>query len=546
MTAQPPPEGRTPLQYEASVLAQNVRRVRDHFLNQTFDLTLEGAQGRKRTLIILFLGAGFLIALFTHPIGDWILGLRNLFIWSLNPLVRQSFTTNPVSDLIVLAVGSVSNLFRFFAILVFPYWVAVHAASLYLADIFEKPAWIARNFIGQVALGGAGETISIENGEFLDKEISRIYAIGGPGYVSVDRNSAALFEKPDGRPHVIGPTIYGPVRLDGFERFRSVIDLRDQHIEMRDQANREITSRSLDGVPVSAIDVSLRFGVWRGAEKPRTLLEPNPFKDDLVIQDLVYNQVLLVQKLPKPKDTPPDIPSPVGESASGLIRSELARFMSERRLSEFLASYGMVEVQAAQEQTRSILEKTQKVFPPGEPAPEINAPSTPPNFTPRSDISARFNEGFSAEANRRGLQLDWIGVGTWKTPATIIPEHHLEAWKLSLENNGRGSETALQAVEHDARQYKTIQIVQNAPLARHHENLSTPAMKHKEGVKRLLVSYLEQLTEARELMQRKENESLQEPLDQIEDAIDYITDLLEWKTYHSAGREPGQESNLFL
>lgn len=545
MILPPSPEGRTPLQYEAALLVHNVRRVRDHFLNRTFNLTLEGAQGRKRTLIILLLAMLLLIAIFTHPLGDWITGLSNLFIWALNPLVRQSFTTNPISDLIVLAVGSVSNLFRFFAILVFPYWAAVHAASLFLADIFEKPAWIARSFIGQVALGGSGETISIENGEFLDKEISRIYAIGGPGFVSVDRNSAALFEKFDGRPHVIGPTIEGPVRLDGFERFRSVIDLRDQQIEMRDQASREITSRSLDGVPVSAIDVSMRFSVWRGAEKPRTLLDPNPFKEDLVIEDLVYNQALPVQKLPRPKDTPPDIPSPVGDSASELIRSELSRFMSERRLSEFLASYGIVEVNAAQTQARTILEKTQTVIPPGVPAPEINVPSGPPSFTPRTDISALFNEGFSAQANHIGLQLDWIGVGTWKTPAAIIPEHHLEAWKLSLENNGRGSEAALQQVERDARQTKTIQIIQNAPLARHRENLADPQMKYKERAKRLLVSYLEQLTEARELMQSKENESLREPLEKIEDAIDYITDLLEWKAYHSGvGREPGQEPNF--
>jgi len=545
MNGQPPPlRARSPLQYEAALLTENIRRVRDHFLNQTFDLSLAGAQGRKRTLIILFLAAGFLIALFTHPVTEWLIALRNLFIWALNPLIRQSFTSNPVTDLIVLAVGSVANLFRFFAILVFPYWAAVHAASLYLADVFEKPSEIARSFIGQVALGGAGETIQIQDGEFLDKEVSRIYAIGGPGYVSVDRNSAALFEKPDGRPHVIGPTIYGPVLLDGFERFRSVIDLRDQHIDMRDQSNRAITSRSLDGVPVSAIDVSMRFSVWRGLEKQRTMLEPNPFKDDQVIQDLVYRQVLLVTKLPKPRDTPPDIPSPVGPSAVGMIRSELARFMSERRLSEYFASFGAPEVEAAREQTRSILAQTQRVIAPGEAPPEVGAPAEPPSFTPRSDISARFNEGFTLDANRRGLQLEWIGVGTWQTPAPIVPEHHLEAWSLSRENNARGSETALQQVSTDSMYHKTIQIVQYAPLARHRENLSKDGMPHRQAVKRLLVSYLEQLTEARELVSRKEEADRQEQLTRIEDAIDHITDLLEWRSLHFARPDTDETSYL--
>ncbi|HEY6073284.1 MAG TPA: hypothetical protein VIV15_07825, partial [Anaerolineales bacterium] len=228
MTSVPPPAMRSPLQYEFDILSENIRRVRDHYLNQTFDLTLEGAQRRKRTLVILFLLAGFSIAIFTHSPSSWLISLKNVFLWTLNPVARQSFTTNPVSDLIVLAVGSVANLFRYFAIIVFPYWAAVHAASLYLADIFEIPVDIARNFIGQVALGGSGELAAIQDGEFLDKEDSRIHAIGGPGFVTVDRNSAALFEKRDGRPHVIGPTVYGPARLDGFERFRSVIDLRDQ------------------------------------------------------------------------------------------------------------------------------------------------------------------------------------------------------------------------------------------------------------------------------------------------------------------------------
>jgi hypothetical protein len=532
----PPAAPRSPLAYEFDLLVQNLRRVRDFFLNQTFDLTLEGAQRRQRTLLLAFLIAIFLVALFTHPIADWLTALRNIFIWSLNPEARHTFATNPINDLVILAVGSVSNLLRYAAIMLLPYWAALHAASLFLADIFEQPANLAREFISQVALTGAGEMVSIEDGEFKDKPDSRIYAIGGPGYVMVDRNSAALFEKQDGRPHVIGPTINGPVRLDGFERFRSTIDLRDQHIDLREQGNPGISSRSLDGVPINAIDVSMRFSVWRGAEKARTMREPNPFKDDQVIEDLVYEQVLPVRRDPRPKDTPPDIPSPIGPPVVSLIRSEFSRFMSEHKLSEFLASYGIVEVQAAREQTRSILEQTQQVLPPGEPPPELPSTSAPPEFTPRSDLSARFNEGFTAEANRRGLQLDWIGVGTWNTPAAIVVEHHLEAWKLSLENAGRGSDQALEEVTRDAALFKMIQIIQNVPLARHLENLAKPEMGHREAVKRLLISYLEQMSEARALIAARENDRLRGYLPALDEAIDYINQLLGWKGAHYPGR----------
>jgi hypothetical protein len=537
-------EPRSPLQYEVDSLAHNVRRLRDHFLNRTFDLQLEGAQRRKRSLFIIFIATGLLISIFTHPISDWIFALRNIFIWTLNPTLRQTFTSNPFTDLVTLTVGSVSNLLRYFGVLVFPYWAALHASSLYLADIFEKPVSLAREFISQVALGGAGEVVDIQDGEFIDKRDSRIYAIGGPGFVRVDRNSAALFEKSDGRPHVIGPTIHGPVILDGFERFRSVIDLRDQHIDLRDQDNREIKSRSLDGIPISAIDVSMRFSVWRGSEKERTLREPNPFKDDHVIQDLVYSQVIPVTKLLKPKDTPLDLPSPIGQPVISFIRGEFARFISERRLSEFLANYGIVEVQAAQQQARSILEKTQEVIPPGEPQPEVQTPSQVPTFTPRSDISSRFNEGFAAEANRRGVQLDWIGVGTWRTPVAIVPEHHLEAWKLSLENAVRGSEEALQEVSRDALLNKTIQTIQNVPLARYREISENPDTPHHAAVKQVLVSYLQQLMEARSLIEHKENDSLTTMLPQLDEAIDYARDLLGWKSAHYPGRVTDEDEPI--
>jgi hypothetical protein len=215
--------------------------------------------------------------------------------------------------------------------------------------------------------------------------------------------------------------------------------------------------------------------------------------------------------------------------------------MSERKLSEFLASYGAKEVNEAQEQARSILEKTQEVIPPGEPAPEVRSPDKIPDFTPRPDISARFNQGYSTQANRRGVQLEWIGVGTWKTPVAIVPEHHLEAWKLSMENAARGSEGAIQGVARDAELNKTIQIIQNAPLARFHENIGNLSMGHRQAVKRLLASYLEQMAEVRELIAQKDNEALLALLPQLDEAIDHANELLGWKNVHYVGRTAASE-----
>ena len=75
------------------------------------------------------------------------------------------------------------------------------------------------------------------------------------------------------------------------------------------------------------------------------------------------------------------------------------------------------------------------MLPIGSMPPALNGTNQPP-FVPRSELSGRFRTNFIDEAHRRGVHLDWIGVGAWKTPSEIIPNQHLEAWKLSTENLG--------------------------------------------------------------------------------------------------------------
>ena len=101
---------------------------------------------------------------------------------------------------------------------------------------------VARDFIWEVALTGSDKTIRIQQGEISEESRqSSNYLIGGPGRVIVDPDSVALFEKPDGTPHIIGPTGKEPrgrATLDGFERFRQAIDIRDQYVDLRDQDSR--------------------------------------------------------------------------------------------------------------------------------------------------------------------------------------------------------------------------------------------------------------------------------------------------------------------
>ena len=95
------------------------------------------------------------------------------------------------------------------------------------------------------------------------------------------------------------------------------------------------------------------------------------------------------------------------------------------------------------------------------------------------------------------MQLGWIGVGIWKSPNEIVPEKHLEAWRMSRENLGRGSQGALNGLRNETQLQQTLRLVQNVPIARFQQNVGR---EHKEIIQDLLIAYREQLIEAIELL----------------------------------------------
>jgi hypothetical protein len=517
------------LAYEFKAFADNFRRARDCVLNRTFDLSIGGAKGRRYLLIGLVFLILLILVLSTQPASLWVRMLVDI----LGVLLIPNSALDSDINYKEIGVGVLWQFIRFLPLLLFPYQIAFRRASLYLADIFEKPEQTARAFMRDVALGGASEILRIRDGKVLEADDggeSPILAFGGPGYVELDHNSVALFEKADGRPRVIGPTLFDPIPLDGFERFRTALDLREQHIDLREQSNNEVPSRSLDGIKVSALDVSARFSIWRG-EKERTLGAPNPYRNGKMIEDMVYSQSRPINTIPESARR--DLAYPVDKAMEGFIRGALRQFMSENKLTEFLASPGSPEINAAQRQVARIIAESRRVIPRGEEGPNPNVPSEPP-FTPRSDITTRFYKEIAAKANDRGLELDWIDIGTWKTPDVVINEKHLEAWKLSAENATRDDERAIEGARNDARQQKTVQIIQEVPLQRYHESLKANR-PHHESVKRILISYLEQMTETYELLVKKDQPEDRELIKKLEDAIHHIRDLLGWDAHFVGG-----------
>jgi hypothetical protein len=286
---------------------------------------------------------------------------------------------------------------------------------------------------------------------------------------------------------VIGPTVRGKVILEGFERFRQAIDLRDQYTDPL-----VVKSRSLDGIPVTAKDVRLLFSVARENQE-RSAMNPHPFSEE-AIQKLVYGQV---SRVVRDGPYPSEPPSSWTGTVVGLIRSELGGFMSRHRLADYLASIGMPEVQKARQREDEIIKVGKVVLSDGDNLEPRDIPS-PTNFQPRhlvSSLFSQFTEGFTENARKRGVRLAWIGIGIWHTPNEIVPDKHLEAWKMSRENLGRGSPATLKGLHQEAQIQHTLRLVQNVPLERFRQNVGN---EHNYTIRKLLNAYREQLIDATE------------------------------------------------
>jgi len=497
MTSPPTPrKPETALQKEIRIFGEQVRRLFNCLLNKTFDLTAKGSQQRNRTLIIAFLALGFFISLRSHPLSAWREEFGHLMQYLLNPAYAQTAPNTPVFFVnFILGTFFTPQTLRYLPVFLLPFLFALQSAAIYLADIFElKQVSIARDFIMQVALTGNHKHIRIGGGDVAEEhKDSPIYLIGGPGKVLVELDSVALFERPDGRPHVIGPTVKGKATLEGFERFRQALDLRDQYTEPL-----EVKSRSLDGIPVSTKDVRLVYSIWREG-KPPTAESPHPFSEEAV-KTLVYGQS---SKISIDGPHPSELPASWTGAIQGLIRGELGGFMSKHRLAEYLASTGFPEAQQAQQRETEIAAIGKAVVPEDDLSGPRKVPP-PPAFKPRHMVSSLFNQfavGFTQKASQRGVELHWVSVGTWKTPSEIVSNKHLEAWRLSRENISRGSNNALDELRKEIQIQQILKLVQNIPLSRFKE---CSGKEHQEIIQALLIAYREQLIDTIVLLSKKD------------------------------------------
>ncbi len=527
----------TELQQQFARFIQEMKRLINAIINCFFALTREAAQRRAIIFVVGFLLIGFTFGFLNRNFADWAGHVTNIFYYLFNPVVAQSFTTNPILDLFqtILSIYLSRAGFHYLLLFSFPFIVAWQLASIYLADIFElNKVRTASEFILQAALFGGGGKIRIREGEIApEDEESPTYRIGGPGVVIVELDSAALFEQPDGRPYIVGPTVTKPFILDGFERFRQAILLRDLRTD-----SLEVPSRSLDGIPVKAVGVNYLFSVDRGENPTSTANRPYPFREATTIESLVYG---LAARVTPDGLRSAEISKSWFGTIVGLIRSTLARFMSEHNLTEYLANYGIPEVETARAQADAVTQAAQRVMPPNRQIPPPPVDANPPPFVPRPDIKSSLFNDFAAEfpflASQRGIELHWVGIGSWNTPSEIVPEQHLEAWQLSMDNQIRRGRRN----PNPSAQFVT-QFVQDVPLGRFEES-KEQQRSHRETMLSLLIGYREQFMKILNLIEKNRENGRDETTNTILAALRHINRILGWSeefpAYWVGGTPPG-------
>jgi hypothetical protein len=266
--------------------------------------------------------------------------------------------------------------------------LALYGGAHYLTDLYEleSPAIAWRYLLG-ATFGLSYPTLVVHRGELdsLDQR-NPLLRIGGPGYLLLHLGFAAVFETPTGQPRVYGPSRRGPhgqpIFIPGFERLREVIDLRDQ-LRQLDQ----VPAVTRDGIQVFARDVQIVFRAYAG--EARSLQQPYPF-DPRSILSLVYGQVV-----------GEDGPARWTEALPELARSELRSFVAQHTLEEFLAIRSEAAAEASAADTRS---------------------ESAGLHIPRRQLTESFHTPERRQRLRElGLELVWVGVGTWEVRDDQIP-----------------------------------------------------------------------------------------------------------------------------
>lgn len=277
-------------------------------------------------------------------------------------------------------------------------------SSRYLADLFElESPGIAIRYLLASFFGWNYPRLKINQGDIHQlNPTNPVKRIGGPGFIRTHLGFAATSEAINGTPKVYGlamdemdtaqhgvdPLTTNKERssyfIQGFERLREVVDLRDRLVKVD-----EIRAVTRDGVLAYARDAQMLFRV-HSAEKERSLKSPYPFTAES-LRRLVYGQPVVEGKRRSPD-----------QALAYVLRQEMIDFIARHTLEEFLALQPFRSTVKQQEEQDEAGENLQYIH------------------IPRRELTEHFYTDVLKERLRKqGLDLVWVGVGTWEIPVNI-------------------------------------------------------------------------------------------------------------------------------
>ncbi len=373
------------------------------FLNLFFGTSRLQAQTRYIVLSTGFIMIWLLFALIWHPLDTYVSSFESILAFLKALLAPDTLLT-------MLVLWGV-------------YYLAYTWAAGYITDIFEFPdeeTKIARRYIFQAAFGIGGSDVVQIRGDNV-REMYRdhpLIKIGGPGRVLVHLECAALFEKVDGTPRVLGPN-NAKQQINGFERLRAVIDLRD-HTE-----SFEVEARTRDGILLRAKDVRVLFSVVRGdtqssSHKNQPDLPNNWSFTPNAVQALVYGQA----KRPWHR-----------AMVEGKAKPALRNFISQHTFQELISNI------LPTEDARTM------------------------SFAFRQELYQIFEDEFRKGLEKSGIDLQWIGVGTWELNINDLQEKHLVLWQKALTAQKQVREAALKKLYDNTRLDTLLHLLQHTLMA---------------------------------------------------------------------------------
>ncbi len=302
---------------------------------------------------------------------------RRIFLWLLGAaFIALLLTFRPQGTSLWLALFAPASLGHILvAFLVF--WLALSAAAAMLQALFPIPSTLeARRQVLRNALGGSYDTLHTYGAEGLwEDDHSALAQAGGPGWIKVHLENTAITEYSDGSTRVLGPS-QRPALLDGFERLRAVLHLKEQVLTLN------LWARSRDGIRVRVEGARLVYSLLRSKSEP-SLQQPYPF-DEKAALSLVYGQ--RVEQSAR---------RVVKLSGSGGLVAEQGQAFFERQLQEFIGQFTLGELLAG-------------------PNEDSSQEFSGHLFLARDKLREAFVARSQEPAAALGLQIHWIDIGTWK------------------------------------------------------------------------------------------------------------------------------------